>query len=99
MAMSFPPKDVSSEVPAAPGPLELALRQKAGANTIWRFYRDGKSKWKWQQLSIGGEVISQSARGHKDYEDCLADAKENGHVFESSQAKTRSVDTAPYYPK
>jgi hypothetical protein len=99
MAMSFPPKSVSSEVPTTPGPLEAASREKTVANAIWRFFKDDNSKWKWQQLSVQGEVISESARSHKDYEDCLADAKENGHEFGASQAKTRSVQTAPYYPK
>jgi len=77
----------------------LALREKTVQNRVWRFYRDEGRRWKWQQLSLYGEVISQSAKRYKDYESCLADAKENGHVFEPSQAKTRSVETAPFYPK
>jgi hypothetical protein len=99
MVMSFPAKKLPSEVPSAPGPLELALKEKTEPNLVWRFYMDEGHKWKWQHLSMQGEVISQSDRSYKDYESCLANAKENGHVFGPSQAKTRSVNTAPFYPR
>jgi hypothetical protein len=99
MVMRFTKKDAPVLADVPPGPLMLALREKAVPNLIWRFYMDEGHKWKWQHLSVQGEVISQSARSCKDYESCLANAKENGHVFEHSQANTRSVKTAPYYPK
>jgi hypothetical protein len=99
MVMNFSSTKPPSEVPSVPGPLESALRQNTAPNLVWRFYMDEGHKWKWQHLSMQGEVISQSARSYKDYESCLGNAKENGHVFEQSQAKTRSVNTQPYYPK
>jgi hypothetical protein len=99
MTMRFPSKKVPVAPSAAAGPLMAALREKTVPNLVWRFYTDESHKWKWQHLSMGGEIIAQSAKSYKSYENCLANAKENGHVFEASQAKTRSVDTAPYYPK
>jgi hypothetical protein len=99
MTIRFPSKKSALEPSLAPGPLMVALREKAVPNFIWRFYIDEGHKWKWQHLSMHGEVIAQSARSYKNYENCLANARENGHVFEPSQAKTRSVETAPYYPK
>ena len=97
--MHSPVKNLPAASPSNPGPVESALKERTVPNLIWRFYRDGSHKWRWQHLSMHGEVLSQSARGYKRYEDCLANAKENGHVFEPSQARTRSVATAPYYPK
>ena len=99
MAMTFPVKTPIAAPPSALGPVESALREKTVPNLIWRFYADGNRKWKWQHLSVHGEVIAQSAGSFKDYESCLANAKENGHMFEPSQVKTRTVKPAPYYPK
>jgi hypothetical protein len=62
-------------------------------NYIWRFYTDESQHWKWQQLSASKEVISESAEGYKNYEACLVDAKNKGHVFQPSQVKR--VSTAP----
>jgi hypothetical protein len=99
MTIRFPSRKPALEPSSAPGPLMAALREKTVPNLVWRFYIDEDHKWKWQHLSMHGEVIAQSARSYKNYENCLANARENGHVFEPAQAKTRSVETAPFYPK
>jgi hypothetical protein len=99
MAIVFKRKPLSVPTSSEPGPLMAAvLTERRVSNLVWRFYMDQGHKWKWQHLSMHGEVISESARGYKNYENCLANAKENGHLFEPSQAKTRSVETAPFYP-
>ena len=56
-------------------------------NLIWRFYTDGNQRWKWQQLSVGREVITESVVGYQEYEGCVADAKSKGYVFQPSQAR------------
>lgn len=56
-------------------------------NFIWRFYLDQNHRWKWQQLSVDRTVIAESSAGYKEYEGCLANARDNGHVFQPSQEK------------
>ena len=56
-------------------------------NLIWRFYTDDKQRWKWQQLSVGREVITESDTAYKEYAGCVADAKSKGYVFHPSQAR------------
>jgi hypothetical protein len=64
-------------------------------NLIWRFYLDEGRQWRWQQLSPSREVVGESAKAHKDYERCLADAGHQGYVFQPSQAKL--VQARPNY--
>ena len=68
-------------------------------NTVWRFYTDQNHRWRWQRLSVNREVIAESHAAYEDYESCLADAKNKGHVYLPSQAKI--VSSAPHrsYPK
>jgi hypothetical protein len=54
-------------------------------NLIWRFYRDEHRQWRWQQRSIGGDIIADSTTGHSDYESCMADAKGKGYDFQPAQ--------------
>jgi len=56
-------------------------------NFIWRFYMDPNHRWKWQRLSVDRTVIAESNTGYKEYEGCLANARDNGHVFQPSQEK------------
>ena len=56
-------------------------------NLIWRFYTDDNQRWKWQQLSVSREVITESNAAYKEYEGCVADAKSKGYVFHPSQAR------------
>ena len=56
-------------------------------NLIWRFYTDDNHRWKWQQLSVSREVITESSSAYKEYEGCVADAKSKGYVFHPSQAR------------
>ena len=56
-------------------------------NLIWRFYTDDNHCWKWQQLSVSREVITESHAAYGEYEGCVADAKSKGYVFHPSQAR------------
>ena len=56
-------------------------------NLIWRFYTDDKKCWKWQQLSVSREVVTESQAAYKEYDRCIADAKDNGYVFQPSHAR------------
>jgi hypothetical protein len=56
-------------------------------NFIWRFYRDPDHRWKWQRLSADRTVVAESSAAYKEYEGCLADAREHGHVFHPSHAR------------
>jgi len=55
-------------------------------HTVWRFYAEA-DHWKWQRVSVNGEVISQSSRSYESYDGCVADAKDSGYLFEPSQAR------------
>ena len=52
---------------------------------IWRFYHDDHRKWRWQQMTAGQEVVTDSPAGHVDYDHCVADAQKRGYEFASSQ--------------
>jgi hypothetical protein len=56
-------------------------------NFIWRFYLDSNQRWKWQQLAVDRTVLAESTAGYKEYERCLANARDHGHVFHPSQQK------------
>jgi hypothetical protein len=56
-------------------------------NFIWRFYVDSNQRWKWQRLAVDRTVLAESATGYPEYEGCLANARDNGHVFQPSQEK------------
>jgi hypothetical protein len=69
-----PPADAAP----APGPRMLALRASAKPNLVWRFFMDGNHRWRWQHLSVQHEVIAESSTSYKNYEECVADAADNG---------------------
>jgi hypothetical protein len=50
-------------------------------NLIWRFYSDSDHRWRWQRLSVDKSVVDESRAGYKEYESCLANAREQGYVF------------------
>lgn len=54
---------------------------------IWRFYVDQDRRWRWQRLSMDRSVLSESRLAYKEYEACLANAQNEGYVFQPSQAK------------
>jgi len=56
-------------------------------NSIWRFYTGQDRRWRWQCLSTDKSVILESLAAYKEYEGCMADAREQGYVFEPSQAR------------
>jgi hypothetical protein len=63
-------------------------------NLIWRFYSGPDHRWRWQRLSFDKAVVQQSETGYKEYEACLANAREHGYVFQPSQS-TRPESTSP----
>jgi len=63
-------------------------------STVWRFYVDQHRKWRWQRLTTGQVVISESPTGYKDYEECLVAAQRAGHVFQSAQPKKSNTQGA-----
>jgi hypothetical protein len=56
-------------------------------NLIWRFYTDELHRWKWQQLSVAREVITESLAAYGEYEVCVADAQSKGYVFHPSRVR------------
>lgn len=56
-------------------------------NSIWRFYVDQDRRWRWQKLSVDHALIAESRAAYKEYEGCLANAQDEGYVFEPSQAR------------
>jgi hypothetical protein len=62
------------------------VNREQKAHTMWRFYTEA-DHWKWQRVSVHGIVMSQSAGSYKTYDGCVADAKDNGYVFQASQTR------------
>jgi uncharacterized protein YegP (UPF0339 family) len=54
-------------------------------NLIWRFYRDQNRLWRWQHLAFNLEVVAESRKGYKEYEDCVESAVAQGYVSLPSQ--------------
>ena len=62
--------------PARPAKARVPLEE----SVVWRFYTDPEQHWKWQRLSVWGEVISESTTSHQNYEGCLTDAQGSGYL-------------------
>lgn len=56
-------------------------------NLIWRFYLDENQQWRWQQLTVHGDVVAESRKGYKEYLGCVEDAQAHGYVCLPSQTK------------
>jgi hypothetical protein len=68
----------------------------AGRNIIWRFFADPNHQWRWQRLSVQGEVISESANSYKNFDGCVSAAEESGYMFRPAQPRKTSVaQTSP----
>lgn len=59
-------------------------------STIWRFYMDQNKQWHWQRIGMDHTVLSESPSNYKTYENCVADAQKNGHVFQPAQAHLKT---------
>ncbi len=99
MAMRFTRKQAAVLAEVPPGPRMLALRGQTVPNLVWRFYMNAQNRWRWQHLSMQGEAILESAKSYKRYEDCLANAKDHGYVYQPSQPKKPSAAPHRFYPK
>ena len=72
---------------------------EAGAtarNIIWRFYADRNQQWRWQRLSVQGDVISQSVRSYRDFDGCVSDAETSGYMFRPAQPRKSSYVEAAH---
>ena len=49
-------------------------------NLVWRFYFGPDHRWRWQRLSIEGNVVAESTTSYAEYDGCLASAGEQGYV-------------------
>ncbi len=67
--------------------LPSAGQAPTARNIIWRFYADRNQQWRWQRLSIHGDVISQSARSYRDFDGCVTDAEASGYMFRPAQPR------------
>jgi hypothetical protein len=54
-------------------------------NVIWRFYLDPHQLWRWQQLLMSSDVVAASAKGFKEYQDCVENAQVQGYDFQPSK--------------
>lgn len=84
-----------SNDPRNPDAPHVALRGASSEDTmnkIWRFYLDDQREWRWQALSVGRDVISESTCAFKAYETCVANAQAEGYLYVPSKVK-------PHTPK
>jgi hypothetical protein len=75
-------------------PIERLPSAVAKTNHIWRFYTDPARLWIWERLAFDGTVIERSAKGYKEYEECMVNAREKGYVFLPSLS-TKPENTSP----
>ena len=81
-------------------PIMRLESSNAPGNHIWRFYADSARQWRWEKLAFDTTVLERSKAGYKQYEDCLANARESGYVLApslSTKSESRSPKTKRAY--
>ena len=68
-------------------------------NLIWRFYSGSDHRWRWQHVSVSGAVIAESPAAFKDYDECMANAKDEGYVFQAAPERPEQPQTPQSKPK
>ena len=84
-------RPIDRTVRSSPAQLDSGARK----NIIWRFYVDPNHQWRWQRLSVQGEVISESARSYGNFDRCVSDAEESGYMFKPAQPRKTSFIASP----
>jgi len=52
---------------------------------VWRFFVGDDGRWRWQTLTAGRVVLSESESSYTEYDACMAAAAKKGYLFESAQ--------------
>ena len=56
-------------------------------NTVWRFYRDKRGQWHWQELTVSHAVVRESGQGYASYDNCVVAAQKSGYEFRAAHEK------------
>ncbi len=65
------------------------IRVQGAMNTVWRFYRDKRNQWHWQELTVTHTVVRESDKSYASYDVCIAAAKKSGYEFQAAHEKRR----------
>lgn len=52
---------------------------------VWRFFVGDDRRWRWQTLTPGRVVLSESVASYPAYDACIAAAKAEGYFFQDAQ--------------
>ena len=58
-------------------------------NTVWRFYRDKRGQWHWQELTVSHAIVRESEEDYASYDICIAAAKKLGYEFLPAHERKR----------
>jgi len=53
---------------------------------VWRFFVGDDQRWRWQTLTPGRVVLSESSASYSAYDACVSAAAANGYRFQDAQA-------------
>lgn len=53
---------------------------------VWRFFVGDDQRWRWQTLTPGRVVLSESGASYPAYDACITAAKAEGYLFQDAQA-------------
>ena len=54
------------------------------STVVWRFFV-GDRRWRWQTLTPGRVVLSESSASYSAYDTCVSAAAANGYLFQNAQ--------------
>lgn len=52
---------------------------------IWRFFAGEDGRWRWQTLTPGRVVVSESPSSYAHYDACLSAAARSGYRYQDAQ--------------
>jgi hypothetical protein len=56
------------------------------STVVWRFYVGDDQRWRWQTLTPGRVVLSESEASYPGYDSCVSAAAAEGYLFQNAQA-------------
>jgi hypothetical protein len=56
------------------------------STVVWRFFMGEDQRWRWQTLTPGRVVLSESDASYPAYDACITAARAEGYLFQDAQA-------------
>lgn len=58
------------------------------STVVWRFFVGEDQRWRWQTLTPGRVVLSESENSYPAYDACVTAAAAKGYLFHNAQANS-----------